>query len=301
MTTTPRAVPQWLTQSERSTVPIIRLIVWIALRLGRPTARALLYPICVYYMIFAPSRRTASAAYLERALGRAPKFSDVFRHFHTFASCLLDRVFFLGKASEDFEFRVYGEEIVADMFVQGAGCFLLGSHLGSFEVIRAFGKKEPELSVTLAMYGDNARKINSVLNALNPENDLEIIPLGREGSMLQIKERLDSGSFLGILADRNLVGERQVRIPFLGKEAAFPTGPFRMAAALRRPIVFMVGLYRGGRRYDIHFERLLDPSELTGHNRTEGIERAMRRYVERLQHYCLSAPYNWFNFYDFWK
>ena len=25
------------------------------------------------------------------------------------------------------------------------------------------------------------------------------------------------------------------------------------------------------------------------------------RYVARLDHYCRSAPYNWFNFYELWS
>jgi predicted LPLAT superfamily acyltransferase len=31
------------------------------------------------------------------------------------------------------------------------------------------------------------------------------------------------------------------------------------------------------------------------------IEQALKRYAQRLEHYCRMAPYNWFNFYDFWK
>ena len=31
------------------------------------------------------------------------------------------------------------------------------------------------------------------------------------------------------------------------------------------------------------------------------VEDAMRRYVERLEHYCRGAPFNWFNFYDYWS
>ena len=27
----------------------------------------------------------------------------------------------------------------------------------------------------------------------------------------------------------------------------------------------------------------------------------MQRYADRLAHYARSAPYNWFNFYDFWR
>jgi predicted LPLAT superfamily acyltransferase len=63
----------------------------------------------------------------------------------------------------------------------------------------------------------------------------------------------------------------------------------------------MVGLYRGGGRYDIHFELIVDPADAAGQITDQAIEVTMRRYVTRLEHYCRSAPYNWFNFYEFWK
>jgi hypothetical protein len=84
----------------------------------------------------------------------------------------------------------------------------------------------------------------------------------------------------------------------LGLPARFPVGPFRLAALLKRPIVFMTGVYRGGRRYDIHFEVLADPAMSGGTEQT--IEAAMQQYVARLEYYCRLAPYNWFNFYEFW-
>jgi predicted LPLAT superfamily acyltransferase len=28
---------------------------------------------------------------------------------------------------------------------------------------------------------------------------------------------------------------------------------------------------------------------------------AQQRYAERLSHFCRIAPYNWFNFFDFWQ
>ena len=31
------------------------------------------------------------------------------------------------------------------------------------------------------------------------------------------------------------------------------------------------------------------------------IEQSVRSYVARLEHYCRLAPYNWFNFYDYWE
>lgn len=84
-----------------------------------------------------------------------------------------------------------------------------------------------------------------------------------------------------------------------------------MAAMLKRPVIFIIGLYRGGNRYEVHYEDLFDFSDegaatsAVGDagvvSRNAAIDLAIERYVERLEHYCKSAPYNWFNFYDYWN
>jgi predicted LPLAT superfamily acyltransferase len=68
---------------------------------------------------------------------------------------------------------------------------------------------------------------------------------------------------------------------------------------LKRPVVLMVGLYLGGNRYHLHFERLIGEGELALRD-PQAVERWVQRYAQRLEHYCRLAPYNWFNFYDFW-
>ena len=54
---------------------------------------------------------------------------------------------------------------------------------------------------------------------------------------------------------------RTLWLPFLGTPARFSDGPFRLAALLRRPVVFMAGLYHGGRRYELRFVELDDFSD----------------------------------------
>jgi predicted LPLAT superfamily acyltransferase len=292
---------EWLSRQERGSAAAIRVMVFIALRLGRPAARLLLYPICVYFMIFSGGSRRASLAYLERALGKRPGLSDLFAHYHCFACCVLDRVYLLNDQLDMFDLHIEGEEIMTDILEKKGGCILFGAHLGSFEVLRALGRKRTDLAVSLAMYEENARKINSVLNAINPKLAMNVIGLGRPSSMLEIGRRLDAGDFVGVLADRSLNDEDQATLPFLGAPASFPLGPFRMAALLKRPVVLMVGLYRGGRRYDIHFEPLFEPAVAGPGERAQAVAEAMLRYTQRLEHYCKAAPYNWFNFYDFWK
>ena len=44
--------PEWMAAPERSTMLALRSIAWIALALGRPLARLLLYPISLYFVMF---------------------------------------------------------------------------------------------------------------------------------------------------------------------------------------------------------------------------------------------------------
>jgi len=291
---------QWATRAERGALPLIKLMVWIALRLGRPIARASLYPICIYFLAFSGGSRRASRQYLARALGRTPGLSDVFRHYLSFAACVLDRVFFLNDQLHLFDLHVHGEDIVLEMLRRRRGCILLGAHFGSFEAVRALGRKQPDVRISLVMYEENARKIRTVMDAINPRLAINVIALGASDSMIAVGQRLDQGDFVGMLADRSLAAEGEVRCPFLGTPAAFPDGPFRLAALLNRPVVLMFGVYGGGNRYDIFFETLADPQAPSSCGSAEQTEALLRLYAARLEHYCRKAPFNWFNFYDFW-
>jgi predicted LPLAT superfamily acyltransferase len=293
-------VQEWAARPERGALPLIKFVVWIALRLGRRITRLLLYPICLYFFVSSPAANRNSRRYLHRVLGRRPRNRDVFCHYLTFASCLLDRVFLINEQSAQFDIHVHGEEIVREIERSGGGCVLFGAHLGSFEVARALGRQR-NLPITLLMYEENARKISAALAAINPRLEIQVIGLGRLDSLITVAERLQAGHFVGVLADRNVDGKDLVRYPFLGALASFPQGPFRVAMLLGRPIVLMVGLYRGGRAYDVFFEILADPIGPRASEREAWIDEAMRRYVERLEHYCREEPFNWFNFYDFWK
>jgi predicted LPLAT superfamily acyltransferase len=141
----------------------------------------------------------------------------------------------------------------------------------------------------------------ATLAAINPAATQDIIALGRMDSMLLAQEKLAAGHLVGMLADRGLGNDPTSTLDFLGAPAQFPIGPFRVAAMLRRPVLFMTGLYLGGNRYRIHFEPLADFTEVTRGNRDAAIADAQRAYVARLEHYCRLAPYNWFNFFDFWR
>ncbi len=290
---------EWVARPERGSPKMLRFAIWIALTLGRPAARMFLYPVCLYFLIISPAAIASSRDYLTRVSGRPARTREVFRHLLTFATCLLDRVYLLNQQCEQFDITVHGEEVGQAVEAQGEGCMLFGAHFGSFEVPRAIGRQR-ERQVSLLMYEENAKKIRAALSAINPRVATEVIGLGRLDSLILVAERLKRGHFIGVLADRNFDGKDLVKYPFLGKEAAFPRGPFRVAMLLQRPVVLMAGVYRGGNHYEVFFELLAAPPEGRQREGEAWVDAAMRRYVERLEHYCREAPYNWFNFYDFW-
>jgi predicted LPLAT superfamily acyltransferase len=291
----------WTRRPERSHRPILRLMVWISLRLGRPIGRLVLYGIAAYFLAFAPRARRASATYLARVLGRQPTLAERYRHVLAFASTIHDRVYLLNDRFDLFDIEVVGEDVIRAAMAGGQGVLLMGAHLGSFEVMRALGRRHAGRGISMLMYEENARKINATLAAVNPAAVQDIIPLGRMASMLAAKEKLEAGHLVGMLADRGLGEDPSRAIDFLGVPASFPLGPFRVAAMLRRPVLFMTGLYLGGNRYRIHFESLADFSSVERVGRDAAIEAAQRAYVGRLEQHCRAAPCNWFNFFDFWR
>jgi predicted LPLAT superfamily acyltransferase len=280
---------------------MLRVMAWISLRLGRRAGRVVLHLIASYFLLFAPASRRASSNYLRRALGRPPRWRDLHQHFFTFAATIHDRVYLINRRFELFDFEVHGEDTLLRLLAGGKGLLLMGAHLGSFEVIRALGRKNTDLRVAMVMHQDNAQKLNAMLAAINPEAVQDIIGLGRIDSMLKVRGRLDEGCVVGMLADRTLGNDKLYPVQILGTNANLPGGPFRIAALLRRPVVFMTGLYLGGNRYAIHFDVLADFSTVPRGQRDAALDVAITRYAALLDQYCRKSPYNWFNFFDFWQ
>jgi predicted LPLAT superfamily acyltransferase len=298
----PRAsAAQWAGAPERGSATLLRIMIFLALRCGRPVAHRILHVIAAYFFVFAPGARRSTREYLRRVLGREPSAIDRYRQVFAFASTILDRLYLVREHYGLFEISTEGEELMHDTVARGSGAFLLGAHLGSFEIVSALGRRRPGLRVAMAMYEHNASRVAAFFKAAgNPASAPEIIALGHLEAMLRIRDCLDQGKFVGMLADRTIADAPAQIANFLGRAALFPSGPMRAAAALRRPVIFMTGLYRGGNRYHVVFRQIADFSQPARAGREAAVRDAIGRYVELLQEYCRGDPYNWFNFYDFW-
>lgn len=297
----PQEAPDWMQQKERGSSFWLRIMCGLSGLLGRSCSRIVLHGICLYFLVFSPKARTASHDYLARCLQRPVTLRDLYRHILHFSSTIHDRIYLLQGQFHRFNIEHAGDACLHQHYDQGEGLLLLGAHLGSFEVLRATAQQRPGLCMSMAMYPENARQINQALHSINPSAVPDIIPLGTLDAMLQVHQRLKSGTLVGILADRAAGPDLYAKVDFLGSPADFPTGPFRMATMLRHPVYFMAGLYLGDNRYRIHFELLEDWSGQAAENRELAISALQAKYVKALERLCRAHPFNWFNFYDFWK
>lgn len=296
----PLHATRWAELPERGAPTPLRVTGWIALHIGRPIARLLLYPITLYFALTGRTGRRASQEYLTRLRGRRPAWWHVFRHFHCFAATILDRVYLLKGQFSRFDVSVYQKEILHAQIEMGKGCILLGSHLGSFEVLRAIGVTQQEFPLKVLMDITHNEKITLFLDALNPEIASTVIVPDRPDTLLRVKESLDAGYLIGILGDRPTSDGKTAPCSFLGAPTTFPAGPVILAAMMHCPVILFFGIYRGGNRYDIFFEKFADEIVLNRERRSEEIQQWLQRYAQRLEHYARLAPYNWFNFYPFW-
>jgi predicted LPLAT superfamily acyltransferase len=225
----------------------------------------------------------------------------VFRHFCTFAEVALDRLLIASGKRTPFEVTSTGRANLTALVQQKRGAILIGAHLGSFEALR-LGASSQSLPINIVVNFSNAQRMQGVLDRLDPTGTTRFISVvgAPHQFVLQIRECIERGELVAILADRIGPDARASEVDFLGARAQFASGPFILAAVLRCPVYLTFGLYGGKNRYDLHCEHFADAIDLPRKGRAQALTATVQRYADRLESYVARAPYNWFNFFDFW-
>jgi predicted LPLAT superfamily acyltransferase len=279
------------------------LIRTIALYGGRRLGRVCLYPITLYFYIRRAPERQASKQYLQRVFGRTATPWQVFKHLHCYAATTLDRIFLLAHGEKSFEIETVGLDLLDERVALGRGVLLFGSHQGSFEALRAVGLRRPDLLLRVVLDKQKTPAMTELLEALAPDVGANVIDASKDGTSiaLAMAEACSSGAIVAMLADRGRGHEVLRHAPLLGSPAPFPVSPWLLAHTLQVPVVLCFGLYLGGNRYRLVFEPLTERVEIPRHNRGPALDAYIASYAQRIEHYIRIAPYNWFNFHDFWQ
>lgn len=311
-----RSSTHWAQQQEVKGLWGMRLMLLVWRLLGRKAFSLLLYPVVGVYWLTASTARKASQSWIRRVRAqliarRMPVPSNLtsYQHFLRFGGAMLDKI-----ASWRGELHL-GRDVV---FAPGAeetlnvsdprGKLLLASHLGDVEACRALAQLQGSKTINALVFSDNAQRFKKIMEEMAPQAALNLLPVNDIGpdTAILLKEKLDRGEWIAIVGDRIAVttqrgGEWRVCWSrFMGQVAPFPQGPFILASILRCPVDLIFAL-RQQEKLRIHCEPFADPLLLPRATRQQALQNSVDRYAERLEHYALQSPLDWFNFFDFWQ
>jgi predicted LPLAT superfamily acyltransferase len=285
---------------------------WFYVRCGRRACVALLTPIVAYFFVTERAARRASRDYLRTlwatprgraALGESPTWRHVFRHLHEFAENILDRMIAWSGDVEHIHIDREGEEHLLELVRQRRGGILLGSHVGSYDMLRLLSGQSG-IVLNVLMFTRHTARINAFFKQLQPGLRLRLIDFepGSLSAAFEMKAAIQRGEFVGILGDRvwESARDRWVTVPFLGRPARFPLGPFLLQAVLGCPMLLTVCVRTGPRHYAASALPFAPAGAVPRGIRDKHAEELAHRYAAALEEWCFRAPYQWFNFFEFW-
>ena len=298
----------WSRIPEATFVPGIRVLLALHAAFGRRAFRLALWPVVLWYALTRPAARQASLDYLAR-LGSvsdeapSPSLATVLRHFAAFAESLLDKLLIWGGRLDALRYEVHGNAVIHAAVDAGRGALLITAHVGNFELCQALATRYTPVRINVLMHTANAARFNALLARSALADRLCLIPVDgmSPSTAALLAQRIDAGELVAIAGDRllNAGAGDSMQASFLGAPAAFPIGPYVLAAALGCPLIALFAT-RHGETYRISVEQLAERVELPRHARQEAVRALLERFVALLAAECRAAPLQWFNFYPFW-
>lgn len=287
----------WTTKAERGSEWLIHLIVWLARICGRGVCRGLLFPITLYFVLTDRTARHASLEFHERVRGQPVGWVCVFQHIYTFATTLLDRVYLAAGEFQRLDIDIVGLEYVDQALANGRGCIVLGSHLGSFDLLACAQRQVDKRPISIMMRVDPRARLRRIAGIGDAQP--EVIQTGRPDSYLRALRALERGEIVAMLADRNDGSGQALRSTFLGRKASFPVAPHVLAARSGAAAVLCFGVHICRNKYRIEFVDFGQNGALDA--RGKAFQGVVDRYASFIEAYARRYPLNWFNFYPFWE
>lgn len=260
--------------------------------------------VAFYFLFFAPRAFSSIYSYFRhrRRFSALKSILSVYGNFYALGQSLADKIAIQSGCGDKFTFDLDGEDHLREMVAGGRGGFLVSAHVGNWDVAGGLLKRI-NARVHVVMLDAEHRRIKELLGDVLKENNVDIIPIRDDMShIVRIREALEANDMICMHGDRFLEGAKTMTVPFLGKDARFPQGPFLLPARFGVPVTFVFAMKEGSRHY--HF--YATPPIIPGHasspkNREVAVRELLEKYTEQLEWILARYPLQWFNYYNFWR
>jgi predicted LPLAT superfamily acyltransferase len=298
----------WAQIDEFTFITGMRTLFLIFRLCGRSVFRIALYPVVFCYFILRPTARAASKQYLQQlnlysnSTTVKATFSGVLHHFIAFAEMLLDKMRVWNNLFDLHNIEYYGQHYLLDNIAQQRGGLLICAHLGNLELCRALAKQYA-IKLTVLTHTKHAQAFNRLLAKFDPDSQLNLLQVTEisPNTAMLLREKIAHGELVAIAGDRIPVSfnPRITVASFLNSNAPFPVGPYILANLLQCP-TYLIFALRNKTGTELHIELFRETIQLPRQQREQLLAELAGDYAQRLAYYCLRAPLQWFNFYDFW-
>ena len=280
----------------------------------------LIFPVGFFFFLFSKRARTDCYVYQKQlrtfTSGKAPKRISALKQIISFSLCVLEKMAgWLGKVKYK-NLIVHDDDLqeLINLLEQKKGAVLIGSHLGNIELLRSLSSfnrtgVSREVPVTTIMEIKSTAVFNKTIAEINPGASFNVIDPSdiTPETIIFLQEQIEQGGLVVFAADRTSanVRNRCIRKTFLGKEADFPYGVFLLASLLKAPTYYVFGLRSKDLTLFPKNHMFVEKSKVSfdcPRNEREGrINDLCGEFVKILEKYTVQFPYQFYNFYNFWK
>lgn len=254
--------------------------------------------VILFYMIFNRQGYLSSYHWFRRRFGFGPlkAFAGVYRNHFVFGQVILDR--FAMYAGKTFRFDFDGKEKFDALAAGDSGFMMVSSHVGNYE-LAGYSLPTGGRKFNALVFAGETETVMKNRNIMFGSNSISMIPMAEDMShIFALSCALSDGEIVSMPGDRIFGSQKSVRCSFMGKDADFPMGPFALAVQRNVPALAAFVMKTGSRSYRVILREL-------GWGDAEGkagkIQRMASGFAAELEKVMGQFPYQWFNYFDFWK
>ena len=173
----------------------------------------------------------------------------------------------------------------------GGGFVSPSAHVGNWDLAGRLLAGRAARATHVVVAEEDARDLEQWVR--RDGDGVRFVTRSRPTISLELVAALRRGEVVAVQGDRALGTRGDAVIPFFGRPAPFPLGPFLLAAAVGVPVVPAFCLLAPDHRYTVRVE---EPLHVPRGGETE----AARVWVALLEDVVREHPTQWFNFFDVW-
>ncbi len=269
---------------------------------GLKAAYALLYFVCLHYLLFDRKAVSGALSYLRRRFPEANSLRlrwEAYRLFISQGKQLIDRAAIMsGQNLFDIQLKGY-EQLKNLLDDKSKGFVLLTAHVGNWQIALTTLKKMDK-PVYLVMRPEDNAAVKESLNIDAQDNFIRIIsPEGYLGGVVEAMQVLKEGNIVSIMGDRKY-GFEALEIPFLKDTAYFPFGAFSLAASSSCPVVVLLSAKLPGNKYIVDVSHILYPRYNSNKDKRDQLKVYVTQFADILNEYVAKYPYQCFLFHNVW-